>query len=157
MELNEPKVPDDLNFKEYQALLSLKPPTIEKCGTEMIIELIKQHNMKIHLTDLSSADSIPLIKKYNNQKTSKQSTLTMETSHHYLAVASEEIENGKTEFKCSPPIRSGKNRSKVWESMKAYEFYNVSSSHMPSSIKTKCLIGGRNRGNFIEAANGKFY
>lgn len=110
--------------------------------------------MKVHVTDISSYDSMLLIQKYRNQKTPKQSSLSAETSHHYLSLSSEEIGNGKTEFKCMPPIRNSKNKRGLWDLMKAYEFNNVSSSHMPSSIGTKCLIGGKNRGNFIEAANG---
>jgi allantoinase len=152
--MNEPNVPDDAKLKEYITLLSLKPPSIEKCGVEMLIDLIKQHKMKIHLTDVSSSDCLSLVKKYRNQRTDKQSTITVETSHHYLTLASEEIGNGKTEFKCSPPIRNDRNKSRLWDGIKSYEFNNVSSSHLPSSIKTKCLIGGKNRGNFIEASNG---
>ncbi len=120
----------------------------------MVIEEIKNHKMKIHLTDISLYDSISMIQKYRNQKTAKQSTLSVETSHHYLALSSEEIGNGKTEFKCMSPIRNSKNKRGLWEMMKAYEFNNVSSSHMPNSIGSKCLIGGKNRGNFIEASNG---
>lgn len=127
---------------------------MEKSGVEIVLDLIKDHKMKIHLTDLSSSDSLAMVQKYKNQKTPKQSSLSVETSLHYLSIASEDIENGKTEYKCSPPIRNGKNKNQLWESMKSYDFFNVSSSHLPSSIKTKCLIGGRNRGNFIEAANG---
>lgn len=154
MESKEPNLPDNSNVKDYQAYLSLKPPVIERHGIEMIIDLIKQHKMKIHLTDLSSSECLPIIQKYRNLRTEKQSPLTVETSHHYLALSSDEIGNGKTEFKCCPPIRNEKNRSKLWDAMRSYEIFNISSSHLPSSIKTKCLIGGKNRGNFIEAANG---
>lgn len=154
MELKEPHVPENANLKDYNTLLSMKPPSMEKCGVEMILDLIKEHKMNVHLTDLSTAECLPLIQKYRNQKTPKQSTLSVETSLHYLSLASEDIENGKTEYKCSPPIRNGKNKNQLWDSMKLYNFFNISSSHLPSSIKTKCLIGGRNRGNFIEAANG---
>jgi allantoinase len=95
-----------------------------------------------------------MIQNYQNTMTPKMSSLSCETSHHYLALMAEEIGSGKTEFKCSPPIRCNNNRVKLWEAVKNYEIFNVSSSHLPSSIKTKCLIGGRNRGNFLEAANG---
>lgn len=110
--------------------------------------------MKIHLTDISSAECLPIIQKYQSLKNPKISTLTFETSHHYLSLISEEITNCKTEFKCSPPIRNMNNRTKLMQSMKCYEIYNVSSSQMPCSIGTKCLIGGKNRGNFMEASNG---
>ncbi|KAL7028712.1 hypothetical protein ACKWTF_005970 [Chironomus riparius] len=154
MELKEPIIPENANLKDYNTYLTMKHPSMEKCGIEMVLDLIKEHKMKIHLTDLSSSEFAPLIQKYRNQKTPKQSTLSVETSLHYLSLASEEIGSGMTEYKCSPPIRNGKNKRQLWDSMKMYDFFNISSSHLPSSIKTKCLIGGRNRGNFIEAANG---
>lgn len=135
-------------------MLASKPSSIEKAGVETVIDSIKHHKMKVHLTDLSSADTLPLILKYRDTATPKMSALSFETSSHYLALMSEEIGNGKTEFKCSPPIRNNNNRNSLWEAMKSYEIFNVSSSHLPSSIKSKCLIGGRNRGNFIEAASG---
>lgn len=154
MEVNEPEVPDDAKFKEYATYLASKPPSIEKHGVQLVLDLIKHHKMKIHLTDLSSAESLPLIQKYKSLLTPKMSSLSFETSHHYLSLMSEEIGNGKTEFKCSPPIRNNNNRIALWEALKSYEVFNVSSSHMPSAIKSKCLIGGKNRGNFIDAANG---
>lgn len=154
MEETEPGLTVETKTKEYGNLLSSKPPSIEKAGVETVLDLIKHHKMKIHLTDLSSAESLSMIQKYRNTATSKMSSLSIETSNHYLALTSEEIANGKTEFKCSPPIRNNNNRNNLWDAMKNYEVYNVSSSHLPCSIKSKCLIGGKNRGNFIEAANG---
>ncbi|KAG5671096.1 hypothetical protein PVAND_001310 [Polypedilum vanderplanki] len=148
------KSADGTCSKEYQSFLALNPASIERAGVEIVIELIKQHKMHIHLTDISSAECLPLISKYNSQKTSKQSTLSIETSYPYLTLTSDEISNGKTENKCMPPIRNANNKSKLWEAMKCYEFSNISSSHMASTIKSKCLIGGRNRGNFIEASFG---
>jgi len=121
----------------------------------MVLDMIKDHRMYIHLTDLSAADCLAPILKYQRQSSANSSSrLSVETSHHYLSLMSEEIGKGKTEFKCSPPIRNNNNRNRLWEAMKQYEIFNVSSSHLPSTIAAKCLIGGRNRGNFFEAANG---
>lgn len=152
--MNEPNLPENAKLKEYSTYLSSKPPSIEKIGVQVVIDLIKSHKMKIHLTDLSSSESLPMIQKYQDTKTQKMSSLSFETSYHYLALMSEEIENGKTEFKTSPPIRGIANQNNLWESLKNYEVFNVSSSHMPVTIKSKCLIGGKNRGNFIEAESG---
>lgn len=154
MEVDEPDIPDDFKFKEYASFLSSKAPSIEKLGVQVVMDLVKQYKMRIHLTDLSVADSLSMLQRYKNAMTPKMSTISAETSHHYLALMSEEVGNGKTEFKCSPPVRNNNNRNGLWDGVKSYEIFNVSSSHLPSSIKSKCLIGGKNRGNFIEAANG---
>ena len=41
-------------------------------------------------------------------------SISVETCPHYLAFSSEEIPNGDTRFKCSPPIRDAYNREKLW-------------------------------------------
>lgn len=154
IEETEPDVPDGSKVKSYPAYLAQKPASIEKIGVQLVIDAVKQHKMRIHLTDVSSAECLPLIQKYTGAATPKMSTLSFETSLHYLALMSEDIGNGRTEFKCTPPVRNNNNRSSLWDAMKSYEVFNVSSSHTPSSIKSKCLIGGKNRGNFFEATNG---
>lgn len=153
--LEEPSyVPDDANVKEYNTLLAQLPPSNECNGVKIILDAIKNHKMKIHLTDISCSEVFPLIRKYQNSMTAKMSKISFETSYNYLALNSEEIDKTRTEFKCLPPIRSLMNQSKLWESMRNYEYFNVSSCHMPCSMKSKCLISGKNRGNFIEASNG---
>lgn len=145
---------DDANMKDYNTILSQMPEQYECAGVQMILDLVKNHNMKVHLTDLSCAEVFPLIRKYQNSMTSKMTKISYETSYNFLSLNSEDIGRGKTEFKCLPPIRSLANQRSLWDSMKNYEFFNVSSCHMPSSMKSKCLIGGKNRGNFIDASNG---
>ena len=40
--------------------------------------------------------------------------LTAETCPHYLALTAEEIADGATAFKCSPPVREAANRELLW-------------------------------------------
>lgn len=47
----------------------------------------------------------------------KGDSVTVETCPHYLAFSAEEIPEGDTRFKCSPPIRDAANREKLWEAM----------------------------------------
>lgn len=44
-------------------------------------------------------------------------SISVETCPHYLAFSSEEIPDGDTRFKCSPPIRDANNREKLWEAV----------------------------------------
>lgn len=155
MEENEPlDAPDDANMKDYSTILNELPTHYESDGVQMILDLVKNHKMRIHLSDLSCAEVFPLIRKYQNSMTAKMSKISYETSYNFLSLNSEDIGRGKTEYKCLPPIRSLANQRVLWDSMKNYEFFNVSSCHMPVSMKSKCLLGGKNRGNFIEASNG---
>jgi len=55
---------------------------------------------------------------YNAQEAkSRGDSITVETCPHYLAFTSEEIPNGDTRFKCSPPIRDAHNKDKLWEAV----------------------------------------
>ena len=47
----------------------------------------------------------------------KGDSVTVETCPHYLAFSAEEIPEGDTRFKCSPPIRDAANREKLWEAL----------------------------------------
>jgi allantoinase len=102
---------------------------------------------------MSSAESLPAIQKFRCDK-KKGKNLTIETSHHYLNFMSEEIGDCRTEFKTSPPIRNSGNKRKLWEAIKSYEIDMVSSNHTPSTTGSKCLIYGKNRGNFLGAVDG---
>lgn len=104
----------------------------------------------MHIVHLSSADVLPMIKnaKYEGKK------ITVETCHHYLTIASEEIVDEHTEFKCAPPIRSQTNRDKLWNGIKNREIDMIVSDHSPCTPGKKCLTSGENHGNFIKAWGG---
>jgi len=48
---------------------------------------------------------------------SRGDSISVETCPHYLAFSSEEIPNGDTRFKCSPPIRDAYNKGKLWKAV----------------------------------------
>lgn len=62
--------------------------------------------VRCHIVHLSAADALPIIREC--KKVSKN--LTVETCYHYLTLEANIIPNGKTEFKCCPPIRSKENQ-----------------------------------------------
>lgn len=51
-------------------------------------------------------------------------SITVETCPHYLAFSAEEIPDGDTRYKCSPPIRDAHNKELLWEALlvKNYKF-----------------------------------
>jgi allantoinase len=44
-------------------------------------------------------------------------SVTVETCPHYLAFSAEEVRDGDTRFKCSPPIRDAVNKEKLWKAL----------------------------------------
>ena len=66
---------------------------------------------KAHVVHVSSSDALPMIASARRDGV----RLTAESCPHYLALTAEEIGDGETAFKCSPPIREAANRELLWD------------------------------------------
>jgi len=58
-----------------------------------------------------------------------------------ILLAAEEIPDGATAYKCSPPIRESANRERLWEALRAGVIEEVVSDHSPSTVALKGLDG----------------
>src|ERR1051325_490665 len=105
----------------YEKFLLSRPQSLELNAISLVINLTKQYknNVRAHIVHLSASDAIPLIQ----QAKSDGINLTVETCFHYLCLSAEKIPNGKTEFKCCPPIREESNREKLWQVCKKKFFF----------------------------------
>jgi len=66
----------------------------------------------------------------------------VETCFHYLCLSSDEIPDGKPEFKCCPPIRDNANRESLWEALRDGTIDFVVSDHSPCVADLKKLDEG---------------
>ncbi len=57
--------------------------------------------------------------------------VTVETCPHYLTLSAEEVPDGRTEFKCCPPIRDAANRDALWRALADGLVDCVVSDHSP--------------------------
>ena len=76
--------------------------------------------------------------------------LTAETCPHYLALAAEDIADGRTEFKCAPPVRERANRDALWDALADGTIGLVVSDHSPCPPPLK----QPERGDFMAAWGG---
>jgi len=67
---------------------------------------------------------------------------TAETCPHYLTLASENIPDGKTLFKCCPPIRENKNREHLWQAVTDGRLDFIVSDHSPCTPELKHIDTG---------------
>lgn len=65
-----------------------------------------RYSVRCHVVHLSSADAIEAIKRAK----ADGAPLSVETTHHYLTLAAEDVPRGATQYKCCPPIRSKLNQ-----------------------------------------------
>ncbi|PKC04751.1 allantoinase [Rhizophagus irregularis] len=136
----------------YEKFLLSRLQSLELNAISLIIDLTKQYknNVKTHIVHLSASDAIPLIQ----QAKSDGINLTVETCFHYLCLSSEKIPNGKTEFKCCPPIREESNREKLWQALLDGTIDYVVSDHSPCTADLKKFDDKEEERDFIKAWGG---
>ncbi len=127
----------------YQSFLASRPRRWENGAISMMIDLAREAqqagcNSRIHIVHLSSADAIAAI------RAARQSGLRLsaETCPHYLALFAESIPDGKTLFKCCPPIREDENRQRLWQGLADGDIDFVVSDHSPCTPQLKCIDSG---------------
>jgi allantoinase len=127
----------------YQSFLASRPKSWENNAIDMMIELAaaardKGVQGKVHIVHLSSAEAIPAIREA--QKSGL--LLSAESCPHYLTLFSETIPDGKTLFKCCPPIREDSNRQQLWEGLAEGTIDFIVSDHSPCTPQLKHIDSG---------------
>jgi allantoinase len=131
---------------QYETWLMSRPPGAETKAVEMMIRLAREFNARVHIVHLSSELSLPLIRRAKMEGV----RITTETCPHYLFFASGSIPNGRTEYKCAPPIRNPQNNKSLWTALGKGTIDFVASDHSPSPLAMKCLDSG----DFLKAWGG---
>jgi len=144
---------DDANRKlgkanpaKYKTWLLSRPPSAETKAIEMMIRLAREFKARVHIVHLTSELSVPLIRRAKKEGV----RITVETCPHYLFFASSSIRNGRTEYKCAPPIRDFQNNKKLWTALAKNIIDSIVSDHSPSPPAMKCL----ETGDFLKAWGG---
>jgi allantoinase len=129
--------------RRYETYLRSRPPASEDAAIAMIIELCRKHRARAHIVHLSSASAIPLLRDAQADGV----RVSAETCLHYLSFTAEEIPDGATHFKCSPPIRERGNQEQLWKGLEAGTVSMVVSDHSPCTPALK-------QGDFTSAWGG---
>ena len=127
------------NWRQYSTHLASRPDAAEIEAIQLLIRLAEEFQTPIHIVHLSSAEALPLLAKARMRGL----PLTVETCPHYLWFASEEIPDGTTEFKCTPPIRTAQNREALWQALSAGLIDMVVTDHSPCPPAMKQQASGR--------------
>jgi allantoinase len=130
----------------YTGFLSSRPPMAESVAVARVIEQARVSGSRTHLLHLSSADAVPQVRDAREAGL----PLSVETCPHYLFFDAEGVPDGATEFKCCPPIRGSKNRSRLWEALGRGDIDTVVSDHSPCTLELKQRGGG----DFAQAWGG---
>jgi allantoinase len=124
--------------RSYAAYLASRPREIENVAVAQVIEAARLTGGHAHIVHLSSGDAVPMIAAAHRENV----RVTAETCPHYLTVTAEEIADGDTLFKCSPPIREAANRERLWSGLMDGSIGQVVSDHSPGTVAMKHLDTG---------------
>ena len=118
--------------------LNSRPAAVEIDAIELLIRLSREYDAAIHVVHLASADALPLL------RTARASgvRITVETCPHYLTFCAEEIADGRTDFKCAPPIRERSNQERLWNALLAGDIDLVATDHSPAPPALKRMSDG---------------
>lgn len=122
-----------LDHTSYRYHLESRPKAAENAAIELMVRLCEEHGARVHIVHHSSSEALALLERAR----SAGLPLTVETCPHYLSFAAEEIPDGATWFKCTPPIREEKNREQLWDALKKGILDAVVSDHSPCSVALK--------------------
>ena len=129
------RLSDHRSYKEY---LASRPRQWEDDAIALMIRLCEEFHCRTHIVHLSSANSIEQVKKAKD----KGLPLTVETAQHYLYFNAEDIANGRSAFKCAPPIREKENNEQLWQALKEGIIDFVATDHSPAPAGLKQIESG---------------
>ena len=130
----------------YATYLATRPASWENEAIRLLIRLGHEAQAAIHVVHLSSAEAVADIESAQVAGL----VLSAETCPHYLTLTAEGVPAGRTDFKCSPPIRDEENREGLWAALRRGVVDMVVSDHSPCSPERKGLASG----DFLEAWGG---
>ena len=127
---------------EYDRYLRSRPDAAEVEAVEMLVRLCRETGCRVHIVHVSSMEVLPVLERARAEGL----PVTAETCPHYLAFAAEEIADGAVAWKCAPPIRSRKNRERLWDALRAGLLDLIATDHSPCPPEMKKLETGDFRG-----------
>ncbi len=132
--------------RQYSTWLAFRPREAENEAIELLVKLSRELSVRIHIVHLSSSDGIATLQKAK----SDGHAVTVETCPHYLTFDAEDVGDGRTEFKCAPPIREKDNREKLWAALGDGTIDFIATDHSPCPPAMKLLEAG----DFLRAWGG---
>jgi allantoinase len=130
---------EDADWSRYSTYLQSRPEQAELAAIRLLLTLCRQYKFRLHIVHLSASSALSELSAARDEGL----PVSVETCPHYLHFCAEEISDGDTLCKCAPPIRSRKNRERLWQGLKAGIIDLVATDHSPCPPAMKRL-GERN-------------
>lgn len=124
-----------MNEGEVSTVLGLKgiPALAEELHVARNLFLAEYHDAKIHLSIISTAKSVDLIR----QAKKKGVKVTAEVTAHHLALDDSKLSGFDSFFKVKPPLRTKKDITALTKGLKDGTIDAIVSDHSPEDEETK--------------------
>jgi allantoinase len=129
----------EADWSKYATYLQSRPDEAELSAIRLMISLCREFRFRLHIVHLATSKALDLLRAAKSEGL----PVSVETCPHYLHLASENIPDGRTLFKCAPPIRGRENCEKLWQGLREGVLDLVATDHSPCSPEMKRL-GERN-------------
>ncbi|WP_175582653.1 allantoinase AllB [Nocardioides guangzhouensis] len=122
----------------YASFVASRPAEAEQAAVTGLLLAAGRHDTRVHVLHLSSAAAVPRLRRARRAGI----RVSVETCPHYLTLSADRIADGRTEFKCCPPIRDTANQDRLWDALAEGVIDCVVSDHSPSTPDLKRLDTG---------------
>jgi dihydroorotase len=124
-----------VNESQNNVLLGMKgiPALAEEMQVARDIFLATYHNAPIHITNISTAGSVALIKKAKKDGVK----ITCDVAAHQLVFTEEKLNDFDSNYKVKPPLRGKSDQKALIAGLKDGTIDAVSSQHRPHEIEFK--------------------
>ncbi|MFB7575948.1 allantoinase AllB [Streptomyces sp. NPDC056165] len=126
------------NGSRYRDYLQSSPQQAETVAITRLVEGARLSGGRVHVVHLSAAAALPVIDAARHDGVA----ITAETCPHYLSFSAEDIPDGATLFKCSPPVREDANREALWRALADGVVECIVSDHAACTAGEKHLDSG---------------
>ena len=145
-ELPDARAPGPGDPRRFLDYVASRPASWEEHAAALLARLAGEFQARIHIVHVSAAGAARLVGEAKRDGV----PLSAESCPHYLALDAEAVPDGRTEFKCAPPLRDARNREALWAALRAGVIEMVVSDHSPCPPELKLL----ERGDFAAAWGG---
>jgi allantoinase len=127
------------DWRLYATYLASRPDEAELAAIRLMVHLCRQYGVRIHIVHLGTALALPLLRAARAEGL----PITAEACPHHLHFAAEDIPDGATTLKCTPPIRGRANREALWQGLREGTIDLIATDHSPCPPEMKRQDLGR--------------
>jgi dihydroorotase len=98
--------------------------------TERLLRIAKQHNKRIHVLHISTAEELPLLAE-------AREFATVEVTPHHLTLSADDYVRLGTKLQMNPPVREARHRDALWSAINSGLVDVLGSDHAPHTLEEK--------------------